>query len=98
MPSYTDHEKIVIATIHKAKGLEFENVIIPACTDDNFPSYFSKLNNTIIEDARLLYVAMTRAKKRLFITSHTQNNKGYKQKPSRFLLPIMDMLEFKKEE
>jgi len=92
-------EKIIIATIHKAKGLEFENVIIPACTDDNFPSYYSKLagEEGILENARLLYVAMTRARKRLLITSHTKKitpwGKEISQEPSRFLNPIMDKLK-----
>lgn len=96
------NEKLVIATIHKAKGLEFENVIIPGCTDGNFPSYFSEIDGekAIIEDARLLYVAMTRARKRLLITSHTEKAINTKrglwiipQAPSRFLTPIMHMLE-----
>ncbi len=93
----TGNEKIIIATIHKAKGLEFENVIIPGCTDDNFPSYFSKKSGeqSIIEDARLLYVAMTRTKKRLLITSHTKKG-SWDQKPSRFLAPIMGILNGEK--
>jgi len=92
-------EKIIIATIHKAKGLEFENVIIPACTDDNFPSYYSKLagEEGVLESARLLYVAMTRTKKRLLITSHTKKitpwGKAIPQEPSRFLSPIIEMME-----
>ena len=92
-------EKIIIATIHKAKGLEFENVIIPACTDDNFPSYYSKLagEEGILESARLLYVAMTRTRKRLLITSHTKKvmpwGKESPQQPSRFLTPVLNMLK-----
>jgi len=95
------NEKIVIATIHKAKGLEFENVIIPGCTDDNFPGYYSKQSGAeaILEEARLLYVAMTRAKKRLLITSHTmkivQTSRGpweIAQQPSRFLEPVLEFL------
>ena len=91
-------EKIIIATIHKAKGLEFANVIIPACTDDNFPSYFNKLagEKDILESARLLYVAMTRTKKRLLITSHTKKvthwGREFPQHPSRFLRPIIEMM------
>ena len=93
-------EKILIATIHKAKGLEFSNVVIPFCTDDEYPSYYEQKSGQIIESARLLYVAMTRAKKRLFITSHTKkiiNGVGWKRefnmKPSRFLYPIMGLLK-----
>ncbi len=92
-------EKILIATIHKAKGLEFANVVIPFCTDDEYPSYYEQKSGNIIESARLLYVAMTRAKKRLFITSHTKkiiSGVGWKRefniKPSRFLAPVMGLL------
>lgn len=62
------NEKIFIATIHKAKGLEFNNVIIPQVVDGTFPFYQSKSGEKIREDARLLYVAMTRAKSNLLIT------------------------------
>ena len=106
IPEYTQYneadlikgdEKILIATIHKAKGLEFANVVIPFCTDDEYPSYYEQKSRNITESARLLYVAMTRAKKRLFITSHTKKiisrigwSKSFDVKPSRFLAPIMD--------
>ena len=63
-----DSDNIVIATIHKAKGLEFDYVIIPQCAKNNYPSYFSRSEEAIMEDARLLYVAMTRAKRKLLIT------------------------------
>ncbi|MCR4418144.1 MAG: UvrD-helicase domain-containing protein [Ignavibacteria bacterium] len=56
-------EKVVISTIHRVKGLEFTNVIIPECNRDVFRYQNSNNSN---EDARILYVAMTRAKKRLF--------------------------------
>jgi DNA helicase-2/ATP-dependent DNA helicase PcrA len=64
-------EKIFIATIHKAKGLEFENVIIPQVVDGVFPSFYSQTEDDKIEDARLLYVAMTRAKTNLVLTYYT---------------------------
>jgi DNA helicase-2/ATP-dependent DNA helicase PcrA len=90
------NEKIIIATIHKAKGLEFENVIIPGCTSDNFPGYYSRRDNNEDEDARLLYVAMTRAEKRLLITCHTAKKLFRGQilhvSPSKFLEPIMSMM------
>lgn len=88
-------EKIIIATIHKAKGLEFEDVIVPGCTSEDFPSYYSRRDNKEDEDARLLYVAMTRAKKRLLITSHTKKqlrNRTIIVSPSKFLNPIMNMI------
>jgi len=67
-----DDDQILVSTIHKAKGLEFNTVIIPSCHSDNFPSYFARKDPTgleIIEDKRILYVALTRAKKQLIILS-----------------------------
>lgn len=58
-------ERIHIMTIHKSKGLEFDNVLMYNISKNVFPHYKSK---NINEDARVLYVGMSRAKKRLFIT------------------------------
>ena len=70
--------------MHAAKGLEFENVFIAAAEENIFPSYRSAADMyDLEEDRRLCYVAITRAKKRLFITTaasrllygQTQHNK-----------------------
>lgn len=58
-------ERIHIMTIHKSKGLEFDNVLIYNVSSGVFPHYRSK---TPDEDARVLYVGMSRAKKRIYIT------------------------------
>lgn len=58
-------ERMFIMTIHKAKGLEFDNVILYDITNGRMPRYNSR---NVGEDARVLYVAMSRAKKRLYIT------------------------------
>ena len=50
---------IIIATAHLAKGLEFDNVIVPFCTNKNYHTE---------PDRQMLYVACTRAMHRLFIT------------------------------
>jgi DNA helicase-2/ATP-dependent DNA helicase PcrA len=62
------NEKIIISTIHKAKGLEFETVTIPFCSPGNFPSFMDRTEEDRLESARTLYVALTRAKKKLIIT------------------------------
>lgn len=61
-------EKVFVSTIHKAKCLEFKSVIIFAATDGVYPFFDKKTPEEIRESARLFYVAMTRAKKRLYIT------------------------------
>jgi superfamily I DNA/RNA helicase len=98
-----DSDNIVIATIHKAKGLEFDYVIIPQCAENNYPNYFS-LNpyneEAVMEDARLLYVAMTRAKRKLLITCSSDvyvdslNYQGhFSQQTSCFLEKIRPMFK-----
>lgn len=59
------NEHVHIMTIHKSKGLEFENVLIHNVTEGVIPHYRS---SNPIEDARVLYVAMSRAKKRVWMT------------------------------
>ncbi len=90
------NEKIFIATIHKAKGLEFENVIIPQVVDGTFPSFYSNTENEKMEDAKVLYVAMTRAKTNLLLTCHTELYK-YDKSLSPFLneQEIKTMLSYK---
>ncbi len=59
-------EKIFVATVHKAKGLEFENVVVYGAIDDVYPFFANKNDESACkEDARKLYVAISRAKKRL---------------------------------
>ncbi len=61
-------EKVLVSTVHKAKGLEFENVIIFEATDGVYLFFDKKTPEEIRESARLFYVAMTRVRKRLHIT------------------------------
>ena len=57
-------ESVFVMTIHKAKGLEFDDVILYDITEGRVPRPSTRGD----EDARVLYVAMSRAKKRLYIT------------------------------
>nr|WP_181715756.1 ATP-dependent helicase [Chryseobacterium sp.]QJS06480.1 ATP-dependent UvrD/REP helicase [Chryseobacterium sp.] len=66
----TGNEKIIVSTVHKAKGLQFTNVIMPNCINGNYPFTFSKDHS---EDARLFYVGMSRSRKRLIFTSCSDN-------------------------
>ena len=59
--------KVILSTVHSAKGLEFKYVFIADCTDNNFPSSRSKTVEEIEEERRIFYVAITRAKKELYI-------------------------------
>lgn len=59
-----DH--ITLTTIHKSKGLEWDVVFMIGCNDEYFPSEVNKIG--IQEERRLFYVAITRAKRYLFIS------------------------------
>ena len=80
----TDTDRVSLMTMHSAKGLEFPEVFLAAAEDNVFPSIMSINNPTELEEERrLAYVAITRAKKQLYIThtsyrmlyGHTSANK-----------------------
>lgn len=60
-------ERYIISTVHKAKGLEFETVIVYRAIDGSYPGSRSWTEKQIQEDARRLFVALSRSKKRLCI-------------------------------
>lgn len=64
-----DENPLVISTIHSAKGLEFKVVFLIQALQGVLPSsYAIKQQETLDEELRLLYVAVTRAKQELFIS------------------------------
>ncbi|MFT6765377.1 MAG: DNA helicase-2/ATP-dependent DNA helicase PcrA, partial [Alteromonas naphthalenivorans] len=82
-------EGIMLMTIHAAKGLEFNNVIIAGLEENLFPSSRSLVTQEQLEEERrLFYVGITRAKNRLLLT-HSRYRQTYgqmeQQIPSRFL-------------
>ena len=60
-------ERYIISTVHKAKGLEFDTVLVYRAVDGNYPGSRSWTEKQIQEDARRLFVALSRSKKRLCI-------------------------------
>ena len=89
-------------TLHASKGLEFKCVFIAGLEDGILPFYRAKTDEDRQEEQRLLYVGMTRAKDRLFL-SHSQKRKvfGKYQHPeiSPFLAKIKsDLLKLTKYE
>jgi DNA helicase-2/ATP-dependent DNA helicase PcrA len=65
--------KVLLLTIHAAKGLEFNTVILAGSEEGVIPHIMSKdSRDRIEEERRLFYVAMTRAKKRLVLTSQNE--------------------------
>ena len=76
---------IQLLTIHQAKGLEFDVVIILGLEAYTFPSTHIHQKELLDEERRLMFVAMTRAKKYLIFTHVRYNTNMQRQKPSLFI-------------
>ncbi|MBI2551428.1 ATP-dependent helicase [Candidatus Uhrbacteria bacterium] len=97
-------DMVRLMTIHGSKGLEFKYVFVVNLVDRRFPSQMRRepipvppvfsfqgsddANAHLQEERRLFYVAMTRAKRGLFLTSARDYGGERKKKPSRFLSEI----------
>lgn len=84
-------DKVNLMTIHSAKGLEFPVCFIVGAEDHLIPHEKSMEETGIEEERRLMYVAMTRAKRYLIISMARQRKrlgKDYPSLPSRFLFEI----------
>ena len=86
-------ERIYVTTVHKAKGLEFDNVIIFEAADGRYPNAYNKSKQQDEEDARKFYVAMSRAKRRLFIAYALQMVDRHGRVFNRDLTPLMDSIQ-----
>jgi len=93
-PPHLDEDYLVLSTIHSAKGLEWNAVHVLALYDGNFPACMAAgSTETIDEERRLLYVAMTRARRQLHLyvpvryyhRPHGIDDAHGYGKPSRFL-------------
>jgi DNA helicase-2/ATP-dependent DNA helicase PcrA len=89
-------DALQLMTVHAAKGLEFQAVFISGLEEGLFPHENSTFeSNGLEEERRLMYVAVTRARKRLYL-SHAQSRMLHGQIrygiPSRFLDEIPDAL------
>lgn len=86
-----EDDYVTLTSVHSAKGLEWPNTFVIGLEDDVFPHYRSKSNRADMEEERrLMYVAMTRAARRLFLTHSAfkyeyGSQKPIRQKPSPFL-------------
>ncbi len=85
-----DQERLVLSTIHSAKGLEWQCVFVLWLVDGRFPSSYAFQDEAELEEERrLLYVAVTRAKRLLYLTFPVQVYDKFTgsilSKPSRFL-------------
>ena len=94
-----DDERLILSTIHSAKGLEWHSVFIIWALDGKFPSVYSMTSDDELEEERrLFYVAITRAKQNLYVSYpvnvYDKSSGMVLSKPSRFLDEVrQDCLE-----
>ncbi len=90
---YKDHLNLM--TLHSAKGMEFEVVIMMGLDQGKIPSYYEKTIETKKEPRRLFYVGLTRAKREIHLTYSGWIDGKYGRQfngPSEFLLEVKKSL------
>jgi len=100
-PPHLDEDYLVLSTVHSAKGLEWDAVHVIAAYDGNFPADMNAgTAESVAEERRLFYVALTRARRRLHVyvprryyhRPHTRDDAHGYGKPSRFLTSEVQQL------
>ncbi|KAL1201195.1 ATP-dependent DNA helicase SRS2-like protein [Cardamine amara subsp. amara] len=91
---HDNENSVTLTTIHQSKGLEWDIVFIVKANDNEIPLLHeangnaSECGTSLEEERRLLYVAMTRARKKLFFLYVTVDSNWQVLQPSRFLKEI----------
>ena len=79
---------VTLATLHSAKGLEWDSVYIVGLAEGLVPISYAKDAAAIEEERRLLYVGVTRARQSLSLSWSTSAGRGGLRQPSRFLADL----------
>lgn len=83
-----EYNVVRVMTIHTSKGLEFDTVFVPGLVEGQFPSNRLRNEDEFEEERRLLYVAITRAKNMLYLSSYRKRDARFYVRPSAFLSDI----------
>jgi len=81
-------EGVTLATLHRAKGLEWDVVFVVGATDGSIPSAYADTDEELAEEERLLHVGVTRARRELHVTWAAAGARGRPNSPSPFLLRL----------
>ena len=76
---------VVLATIHAAKGLEFDCVWVAGVVNGVMPSGFASTRQQLDEEQHLFYVAISRARKHLRVSAAERSHNKFKNRPSEYL-------------
>lgn len=85
--SKEDADGVRLMTYHAAKGLEFHTVFLPDLCEGIVPYHRAVFSEEVEEERRMLYVAMTRAKEKLFLMT-ADEIRNHQKEPSCFLPEI----------
>lgn len=87
-----NNSNIILSSIHKSKGLEYDTVFIINLNENEFPMIGDgdDYNKNLEEERRVMYVAMTRAKKELFLLS-IKKRSGINLNPSIFVNEVKSL-------
>jgi len=87
-----DDDRLVVSTVHSAKGLEWHTVFVLWAAEGRFPSSYSVRDDDVEEERRLMYVATTRARDNLYltypITMYDRQLGIVMSRPSRFISDV----------
>jgi DNA helicase-2/ATP-dependent DNA helicase PcrA len=86
-------DRIFVSTVHKAKGLEFDNVIVFDAVEGKFPSAYADTDDKSEEEARKFYVAISRARRRLLISYCRQSVSRWGRWFPKALSPYLDAIK-----
>ncbi len=95
-----DSDAVSLSTIHAAKGLEFGYVFLVGAEENILPHWEAIDTGKIDEERRLMYVAITRARKQLFVSYCLRRRRGKEWqecKPSRFIAEMGDSVQLSGE-
>ena len=91
-----EQDKLTLITLHQSKGLEFDSVFLTGLEDGTLPHVLSfESDSEMEEERRLMYVGITRAKRRLYLSRVFKRGgwgKSEVKEPSRFLFDIPNEL------
>jgi len=81
---------VTLASMHAAKGLEWDAVMLPGLVEGIMPIVYARTPDAVEEERRLLYVAVTRARERLFLSWAGARGPGARAtgQPSRYLAEL----------
>ena len=79
----TDEDAVILSTIHGVKGMEFKNVYLINCNEENMP-HINSMDKNLEEERRLFYVGITRAIDNVWLCI-CKNVKGKVKETSRFI-------------